>query len=181
MIDLVKVMASEHFFHVVEYLHENPESNASTVARALNIHIVTVQKILDTLDKYGIVDTSERRGIGRPSKIYTFRGGKILLDLDRMLQEYGMRHKRVRDKGTEDISYNYDLDREIVNAVVIGGKKGNKIRLDERDGRFVWMVPPPDSDGETIEKLAAQAGLPVVDAIRLTVELEGLDVLEVLG
>lgn len=180
MIDLIKVIASEHFFDVMEYLQKNPNTNASTIARALNIHIVTVQKILDTMDKYGLVQVGEKRGIGRPSKTYTYRGGKLQIDLDRMLKEYGMRYKKVRDRGTIDVSYSYDLDKEIVNAIVIGGKRGKKIRLDEKDGRFLWLVPPPDSKGEKIETLAIKAGLPIVDAIRLIHEFIELNVLEVI-
>lgn len=180
MIDLIKVMASEHFFDVIEHLHRNPDNNASAVARALNIHIVTVQKILDTMDKYGLVQTNERKGIGRPSKIYSYKGGKLTLDLDRMLKEYGMRYKKIRDKGTTGVSYSYNLDKETVNGIFIGGKRGKKIKLDEKDGRFLWLVPPPDSRGEIIEELAIKSGLPVVDAIRLILEFVELDVLEVI-
>lgn len=180
MIDLVKVIASEHFFNVVEYLHKNPDTNASTIARALNIHIVTVQKILDTMDKYELVKVGEKRGIGRPSKIYAYRGGTLKVDLDRLLKDYSMRYNKIRDKGTAGVNYSYNLDKEIVNGVVIGGKRGKKIKLDEKDGRFLWLVPPPDSSGEIIENLAIKAGLPIVDAIRLILEFVELDVLEVI-
>ncbi|MDI3516760.1 MAG: hypothetical protein PWP09_826 [Thermotogota bacterium] len=37
------------------YVKENPDSNASGVASALGLHVLTVQKILEVLEKYGIV------------------------------------------------------------------------------------------------------------------------------
>jgi hypothetical protein len=180
MIDLIKVLASDHFFEVIEYVSEHPGENASSIARSRGIHIVTIQRYLDTLEKYGFVECSDKKGIGRPSKIYSYKGGSFEVHINSLLEEYKLRLRKVRDAGNDEVSFSYDVDKEVINAVLIGGRSGKKIKLDEKSGRFLWMVPPPDSKGETIEKLAKAAGIPVVDAIRLVTEMEQLSVLEVL-
>lgn len=181
MIDLIKVLASDHFFEVIEYVSQNPGQNASAIARSLNIHIVTIQRYLDTLEKYEFVTISYKKGIGRPSKIYSYTGGSFEVHLDELLEEYKLRLRRVRDAGNDEVSFSYDVDKELINAVLIGGRTGKKIKLDDKSGRFLWLVPPPDSKGETIENLAKAAGIPVVDAIRLTTEMEQVGVLEVIA
>ena len=62
----------------------------------------------------------------------------------------------------------------------MGGKKGEKIKLEKKEGRFLWLVPPPDSKGEVIENIARQVGIPIPDAIKMVLELKELNVLEVL-
>lgn len=180
MIDLIRVLGSDHVFEIIAFLRKNPGRNASFVAKKLNIHTVTVQRVLDTLAKYGFVKTDEKRGVGRPSTIYFYLGGKFTVDLDELFSGFDLRNKRVRESGLPELSFSYDVDKEIVNAILIGGKKGKKIKLDSRSGRFLWLVPPPDSRGETIESISQKAGVPLIDAIKFCLEMQDLEILEVL-
>jgi predicted transcriptional regulator len=180
MIDLIKIVGSDHFLMIVEFVKSNPGYNASHLAKKLNIHIITVQRYLDTLEKYGFIVTDEKRGSGRPSKIYSYVGGSFNVNIDELLSEYMMRSEKIRETGNPDIVFSYDVDKEIVNAVLVGGKKGRKIKLDEKEGRFLWLVPPPDSAGEIIEKIARDVGIALPDAIKMVLELKELDVLEVI-
>jgi len=129
MIDLMKIVGSDHFLMIVEFVKNNPGNNASHISKKLNIHIITVQRCLDTLEKYGFIVTEEKRGSGRPSKIYSYVGGSFNVNIDELLSEYMMRSERVRETGNPDIMFSYDVDKEIVNAVLVGGKKGRKIKL----------------------------------------------------
>ncbi len=180
MIDLIKVIASEHFLRIIEFVKGNPGNNASHISRKLNIHIITVQRYLDTLEKYGFTATAEKRGSGRPSRIYTYIGGSFNVNIDELLREYMMRTEKVRETGNPDVIFSYDVDKEIVNAVLVGGKKGKKVKLDEKEGRFLWLVPPPDSEGEVIENIARDGSIAVPDAIKTVLELKELGVLEVI-
>ncbi len=180
MIDLIRVLGSEHIFSIVDFVKKNPGQNASSIASNLNIHTVTVQRVLETLAKYGFVAVEEKRGVGRPSRNFTFRGGKLTVDLDELFSDYSLKDNLVRESGNPDISFSYDVDKEMVNAVLIGGKKGEKIKLDPKTGKFLWLVPPPDSKGESIERLCAEAGIPLIDAIRFCLEMEEIGVLEVI-
>jgi len=180
MIDLVKIIASDHFLEVLEFVKNNPGNNAFFISKKLKIHVITVQRYLDTLEKYNFIVTDEKRGTGRPSKIYSYIGGSFNVNIDELLKEYMMRTDKVRETGNSNVAFSYDVDKEIVNAILVGGKKGEKIKLDEKEGRFLWLVPPPDSKGEVIEKIARQVGIPIPDAIKMVLELKERSVLEVL-
>jgi len=180
MIDLIRVLGSEHIFSIIDFVRKNPAQNASSIASSLNIHTVTVQRALETLAKYGFVAVEEKRGVGRPSRNFTYLGGKLTVDLNKLFSDYSLKDNLVRESGNPDISFSYDVDKETVNAVLIGGKKGEKVKLDPKTGRFLWLVPPPDSKGETIEHICVEAGVPLIDAIRFCLKMEEIDVLEVI-
>ncbi|HPX16724.1 MAG TPA: hypothetical protein PL068_09175, partial [Petrotogaceae bacterium] len=78
-----------------------------------------------------------------------------------------------------DISYNYDIDNERIKQVIIGGRKGTKVELEDKSGKFLWMLPPPDSEGESIEKLASQSGMAVLDAVKFVRDMIEIGVMEV--
>jgi hypothetical protein len=179
MIDLMKIIGSDHFLEIVEFVKSNPAQNASTISKKLKIHIVTIQRCLDTLDKYQFVKTGEKHSLGRPSKIYSYQGGRFQVDFDGLLSEYEMRKKLIRETGNPGILYSFDVDKEIVNAVLVGGKTGKKIKLDEKEGRFLWAVPPPDSKGELIETIARNARIPVTDAVRFILDFSKYNIFEV--
>jgi predicted transcriptional regulator len=180
MIDLLKITGSDFFFDIVEYVRDNPLQNASSIARKLDIHIVTVQRSLDTLEKYGFIATEEKKGMGRPSKIYSYKGGSFTVNINELLEEYGMRKMRVRESGNPDIAFSFDVDKEIVNAILAGGKNGKKIKLDNKEGRFMWLVPPPDSEPVLIEDTARAANIPIPDAIRFLLEIQEYNIVEIM-
>jgi predicted transcriptional regulator len=180
MIDLIRALSSEHIFAIVDYVKKNPGQNASAIAAALNIHPVTVQRPLETLAKYGFVSVEERRSVGRPSHNYTYLGGSLTIDLDKLFSDFALKDRLVRESGHPDISFSYDVDRETVGAVLVGGKSGRKIKLDSYAGRFLWLVPPPDSEGKTVEQIGREAGLPPGEAIRAFLEFQELGVVEVI-
>jgi hypothetical protein len=157
-----------------------PGENVSAVARKLKLHIITVQKILDVLEKYDFVTTKEKKGIGRPSKIYFYKGGSLNINLDSLLHIYSKKSLLIREKGNTDVKFSYDVDKEIINIILLGGKKGETIKLSEKAGRFLWILPSPDSIAEEIEKLASRSDFPLIDAILLTEELIKKNVIEVI-
>ncbi|MBN2246414.1 MAG: hypothetical protein JW755_11290, partial [Candidatus Aminicenantes bacterium] len=180
MIDLIRVLGSEHIFGIVDFIQKNPGRNASFIASSLNLHPVTVQRVLETLARYGFVGVEEKKGLGRPSRNFIYLGGKFTVDLDELFSDYDLKNNRIREIENPDISFSFDVDKEIVNAILIGGKKGEKIKLDQKRGRFMWLIPPPDSKGETIENISQEAGIPLLDAIRFSLEMQDLGVLEVI-
>jgi hypothetical protein len=178
MIDLIRAISLDHFFGIMDFLKNNPGVNTSALAQSMNLHIVTIQKVIDVMEKYGFVSVDEKKGVGRPSKIYRYKGGSFKVDLDILLEEYQLRLKTVRESGKPNISFSYDVDKEIINAVLIGGKSGEKVKLEEKNGKFLWLVPSPDSKGRTIEDIAKEAGIPVPDAIRFAMEMIQLGIIE---
>ena len=159
-------------------MNENPGQNPSGIATRLKVHIVTIQRVLDVLEKYGFVTAEEKKGIGRPSKNYSFVGGKFTVDFTELLSLYQSRLRLIRESGNPSVSFSYDVDKEIVNAVLLGGKTGKKIKFDEKAGRFLWLAPSPDATAESIESIASKAGMAVHDAIRFAQELIQMNVVE---
>ena len=178
MIDLIRIFSMENFFDILEAVVESPSRNASSIAKNLAIHIATVQKVLDTLEKYGFIAVDKKRGPGRPSRIYTYRGGSFTVDIDALLSDYAKKHTIIRETGNPNVSFSYDVDKELVNAVLIGGKAGNKVKLEERAGRLLWLIPPPDSEGMRIDALAKAAAVPVIDAVHFCLDFQKLDLVE---
>ena len=113
---------------MVNYIKNNPDTNAYNLTKNVKIHIVTAQRILDTLEKYGFVTSQEKKGIGRPSKIYSYIGGKFKIDLDELLNIYQNRLLKIRETGNPEITFSYDIDKEIINAILLKGKTGKKIK-----------------------------------------------------
>lgn len=179
MIELIRILGSDHIFEIIDFLKKNPEKNASFIADNLGIHIVTVQRVLGTLERHGFVKSSEKRGVGRPSKTFSYLGGEFKVNLDELFSDYDLKDKLVRETGRSEISFSYDVDKEIVNAILIGGKKGKKVKLDLKVGRFLWLVPPPDSRGEAISHISEKAGISLIGAIKFCLEMQDLGVLEV--
>jgi len=179
MIELIRILGSDRIFEIIDFLKKNPNKNSSFIASKLNIHIVTVQRVLDTLERYGFVSSSEKRGIGRPSKTFTYVGGEIKVNLDELLSDYDLKDRLVRETGDSEISFSYDVDKEIVNAILIGGKRGEKVKLNPKTGKFLWLVPPPDSRGTSISQLSNKAGLALIDAIKFCLDMQDLGILEV--
>jgi predicted transcriptional regulator len=176
--DLIKTLASENIFDILAFVRENPGKNASKIARELGIHVLTVQRALEVLERYSFVSSTELKAIGRPSRVFQYRGGSFTINLDLILDEYSLRSTKIRDAGREDVSFMYDVDHEVINGILIGGRGGKFLKIEEKTGRFLWLVPPPDSQGETIEDIAKKAGCPVLEAVRISVELKGMGILE---
>jgi predicted ArsR family transcriptional regulator len=163
---------------VIDYIKNHPDTNASTVARKVAVHVVTAQRILDTMEKYGFLTSQQKRTVGRPSKIYRYVGGSYTINMDELLALYKKRDNRVRETGRMDVMFSYDVDRELINAVLIGGKKGIKHKMDEKQGRLLWLVPPPDSKGESIGNLAKETGTSLLEAVQFCEEMLQLGVIE---
>jgi len=180
MIDLIRVLGSDHIFEIINFLKKNPDQNASFIASSLNIHVVTVQRVLETMGKYGFVSAKEKGGVGRPSKTFSYIGGEFKVNIDDLFSGYDLKDRLVRETGKPEVSFSYNVDREYVNAILVGGKRGKKIKLDPKTGRFLWLVPPPDSRGETIESISSKAGLALPDAIKFCLDMQELEILEVI-
>ncbi|HOO33779.1 MAG TPA: hypothetical protein PK466_14680 [Thermotogota bacterium] len=179
MIELIRLTASEYFFYVLEYLKENPKSNASKIARHLRVHIITVQKILDGMTKYGFVEYEWKGGIGRPSKLYSYIGGSFEINIDSLLNEFSDRYMKIREKAGHEIRFNLDVDKGVVNALILDKRGKNKILLDKREGEFLNLLPTPDEEYKEIYLLASKSGMPVLEAIEFVKGLKEINLIDI--
>lgn len=180
MYDLIRTLYGDHIFKVLEYLKLNPGSNASKIASDIGIHTATVQSYLNVLDKYGIIKSEIKKGLGRPSNIYNYVGGSFNINFDELIEKYSYKDRLVRDYGNENIKYSYDIDKEIINDIIIIGKKKETMKFDSREGRFLWLLPPPDSKGDSIENLCNMCGITIMESVDLVLSLNEKGVVEIL-
>lgn len=178
MIELIRLAASEYFFYVLEYLKKNPKSNASKIAKQLKVHIITVQKILDGMTKYGFVEYEWKGGIGRPSKLYSYIGGSFEINIDSLLSEFSNRFIKIKEKAGHEVRFNLDVDKGIVNALILDKRGKDKILLDKREGEFLNQLPTPDEDYMEINLMASKSGMPVLEAIEFVKSLEEINLIE---
>jgi predicted transcriptional regulator len=179
MIELIRLAASEYFFYVLEYLKKNPKSNASKIAKQLKVHIITVQKILDGLTKHGFVEYEWKGGIGRPSKLYSYIGGSFEINIDALLSEFSDRYMKIKERVGHDIRFNLDVDKGVVNALILDKRGKNKIILDKREGEFLNLLPTPDEDYLEINFMAGKSGMPVLEAIEFVKSLEEINLIDI--
>lgn len=171
MFDLIRILTNEHTFKVINELINNPWSNASKIAKNLKIHTATVQSYFEVLEKYSLVNSKMKKGLGRPSKLYKYAGGEFKVNLDELTDKYSMKSEKVREKPNELVKYSFDVDKEIIKSIYITKPK-EKINLDNKRGKLMWLIPSFDSDGIKIEELAKSSGLVLIEAIEFIIELE---------
>jgi len=177
MLDLLKTLSSTNTLEVLQYLKEHPDSNASGIASALGLHVFTVQKNLGVLERYGIVESKVVRGIGRPSKRYRYLGGQIKIDVDEILQLYSLKDASVREKALQNAVYDCDMRKERVRKLLIKAEK-RRIVFNEVEGKVLWFVPPPDSEGKPVEELAKETGMSLLQVIEAIKQLADVGLVE---
>jgi predicted transcriptional regulator len=173
MFDLIRILTNEHTFKVINELINNPWSNASKIAKNLKIHTATVQSYFEVLEKYGLISSKMKKGLGRPSKLFKYTGGEFRINLDDLTKSYSLKNNKVKEKPNDFVKYSFDVDKEIIKSIYLSKK--DKINLDNKKGKLLWLVPNYHSDGENIEKLAESSGLAVIEAIEFLLELKEKD------
>ena len=82
------------------------------IAKKLNLHVATVQKILDTMEKYGFVTSKKKEGIGRPSKLYCYKGGNFTINIDENDMNVGQYSENILDIDAAIIAKSGRVGRE---------------------------------------------------------------------
>jgi len=175
--DLFKTLSSANVFDILHYLRKHPNSNASKIAAALGLHVFTVQKHLETLEKYGIVESEVVRSVGRPSKRYRYVGGSVEVNVDDLLQLYTLKDTMVRERPLNEAVYDCDIGKERVRRLLFKPSK-RKVVFDEVEGKVLWFVPPPDSEGKPVEEIARETGLPLIQVLRAVKQLVDMGFVE---
>jgi len=180
MFDLIKVLAGEKTFEVLHYLKNHPFSNASKIAKELNIHVATVQKYLEVFEKYSVVSSTVQQKIGRPSKIYKYIGGEIRLNMDVVINLLEEKDLKYREAKIDDVAYDFDPKREMIKAIIMGKRRGKKITFDEFEGKVLWHVPPVDSDGKSAIVISKESSVPLIITLEALQKFRKLEIVEVI-
>jgi predicted transcriptional regulator len=179
-LDLLKALSSSNTFEILDYLKKHPDSNASKIAKALGLHVLTVQRHLEVLEKYGIVKSRIAKGVGRPSKKYRYLGGSVEVNVDEILELYQLKNAAVREKVLDNVVYDCDMRKEVVRRFLNKLDK-RKIIFDEMEGKVLWFIPPPDSKGKSVKEIAKETGFSLIQVLEIIKRLADLGLVELMN
>jgi len=166
--------------------------SASEAASRLNLHIKTAQDFLEDLFSLGIVQREEVYEGKRPYFRYNLvvRQVKVDLDLAHLFPEdEAEKFKlgvKIREKQNNRARFTTSRSNDYISSVVIWSGEGRerrerKINLSIPQGRFMFHLPFPTAEPESIEEIIRKAGLDgtnipeITDIVNVLVELEVID------
>lgn len=144
--------------------------SSSEAASRINMHIKTVQDYLEDLYSLGIVEREEVYEGKRPYFRYSLRVRQILMkvDLAYLYPEDARERSRlkVRVRETQNAKARFTTSRtnDYISSVVIWTGEGRareerKLNLSIPQGRFLFHLPFPTAEPESIERINARAGI----------------------
>ena len=164
--------------------------SASEAASRLGLHIRTAQDFLDTLEELGIVSREEVFERKRPYFRYALAQTRLSLDLDlqAMLAERpgeGL-DRALRERKGSGAQFATARSGEHIASVTLSSgrgraRKSRTINLTLPQGRFLYHLPFPTAEPQTVADIMERAGLDaghegeIADLVRL---LQEADVIE---
>ena len=167
--------------------------SSSEAASRINMHIKTVQDYLEDLYSLGIVEREEVYEGKRPYFRYSLRVRQILMKVDLAYlypedaRERSRLQVRVRETQNAKARFTTSRTNDYISSVVIWTGEGRareerKLNLSIPQGRFLFHLPFPTAEPESIERINARAGiesenipeiLDIVDALIKLGTIEG--------
>jgi DNA-binding Lrp family transcriptional regulator len=162
--------------------------SASEAASRLNLHIKTAQDFLEDLFSLGVVHREEVYEGKRPYFRYNLavRQVNLKLDLEYLFPENDVEKFRlrakIREKQNSGARFTTSRSNDYISSVVIWSGEGRerrerKINLSIPQGRFLFHLPFPTAEPESIEEIIRKAGLDgtnipeITDIVNVLVEL----------
>ncbi len=147
---------------MLKVLYTYQDVSASEAASRLGLHINTVQEFLEAMHKSDIVTKKEVFEKKRPYFRYKLNSTKIKLEvnLDSLFQEVvstDSTEMRIREKANSPATFTRSRNSlYFSNVVIITGtgreKKENRINLTSSQGIFLYNLPFPDGQFQTITR-----------------------------
>ena len=144
--------------------------SSSEAASRINMHIKTVQDYLEDLYSLGIVEREEVYEGKRPYFRYSLRVRQILMKVDLAYlypedaRERSRLQVRVRETQNAKARFTTSRTNDYISSVVIWTGEGRareerKLNLSIPQGRFLFHLPFPTAEPESIERINARAGI----------------------
>jgi transposase len=178
---LAMVLGRDMTGKMLASLYQKPFQSASEIAKLFNIHIATAQKYLMEMRECGLLESRLRRNSNRPTDEYWLAKNKvdIAIDLEQTpnLEELEVKAASIyiRQKQCEQVAYDSNHRNQIITEIILlDGKERNKIgqriKLNDVEGKFTWCLPRPDEPPMSILDLVRKANLNLKD-LPLVLEL----------
>ena len=144
--------------------------SSSEAASRIGMHIKTVQDFLEELHSLGIIDREEAYEGKRPYFRYSLRVKQISVNIDLSYLFPGDKEKgsrlgaRIRETQNARVRFTTSRSNDYISSVVIWSGEGRsreerKINLSIPQGRFLFHLPFPTAEPESIEKIISRAGI----------------------
>ena len=163
---LSKEYAEEMFALLATYRN----ISSSEAASRINMHIKTVQDFLEDLFSLGIVEREEVSEGKRPYFRYSLRVTQISLTVDLSYlfpqddRERGRLEIKIREAQNARARFTTSRSNDYISSVVIWKGEGRsreerKINLSIPQGRFLFHLPFPTAEPESIGTIINRAGI----------------------
>ena len=143
--------------------------SASEAASRLDLHIQTVQDFLEAMQELGFLEREEVYEKKRPYYRYKLKVNKISIDLDLIPlfpvpEPVGRLSIRIREKKDAGARFTTARSDQSISSVVIWTGKGRdrnerKLNLSQPQGRFLFHLPFPTAEFQSISSIMQKAGL----------------------
>ena len=162
--------------------------SASEAASRLNLHIKTVQDFMEAMFELGILEREEVYEKKRPYYRYTLKLKKISMELD-LSTLYPKENSdertsiMIREKKNAGVRFTTSRDNQYISNIAIWTGQGRdrterKINLSIPQGRFLFHLPFPSAEFQSIGKIMQKAD---VDSSNISEVLDIVDALIELG
>jgi DNA-binding Lrp family transcriptional regulator len=162
--------------------------SASEAASRLNLHIKTVQDFMEAMFELGILEREEVYEKKRPYYRYTLKLKKISMELD-LSTLYPKENSdertsiMIREKKNAGVRFTTSRDNQYISNIAIWTGQGRdrterKINLSIPQGRFLFHLPFPSAEFQSIGKIMQKAD---VDSSNISEVLDIVDALIGLG
>jgi hypothetical protein len=144
--------------------------SASEAASRLDLHIKTVQDFLEAMTSLDILKKEEVFESKRPYYRYSLKQQQIKMDLDLISlfsgqqQPQGKESLHIRERMNAGARFTTSRNNQYISNVVIWIGQGRqrqerKINLTIPQGRFLFYLPFPSADFESIHEIMKKAGV----------------------
>ena len=181
---------SESFFRL---LATYESVSASEAASMLDLHIQTAQEFLEGLNREGIVNREEVSEGKRPYYRYALIKDQITLRINlKDLRERASREDLddlIRERKNSGALFKEGAGPGFISSVTLfegegRRRKERKINLTNKQGRFLYHLPFPNSEPRSIKSLLKKAGLDrgdlpeIMDLLDLLIVYEIIEIKE---
>jgi len=165
--------------------------SASEAASRLDLHVKTVQDVLESLTELKILEREEVYEKKRPYFRYRLAVRKIVFELDLNAlfpaqETDGQTEPSIRERFNADARFTTSRDNQYISSVTIWTGQGRnrterKINLSTPQGRFLFHLPFPGAPVLSVSEIMKQAGITQenrAEIIDIVEELISRDILE---
>jgi len=165
--------------------------SASEAASRLSMHIKTVQDFLEAMTSLDILEKTEAFEGKRPYFRYALKTKRINLELDlsplfETTQPDDKLNRRIREMKNARVRFSVARNNQYISNVVIWigegrERKERKLNLSIPQGKFLYHLPFPSAEFESIIKIMKNAGIEemhtseILDIVKVLLEYKVIE------